>query len=69
MKQAIEYNLAGSARNDADDIIRFTLQGDGRRIDQALTTIREGTKKSSDIKITTTSAEIDPALSAFMIMD
>ena len=28
MKQAIEYNLAGSAKNDANDIVRFTLQGD-----------------------------------------
>ena len=27
MKQAIEYNLAGSARNDANQVVRFTLQG------------------------------------------
>jgi acylphosphatase len=44
MKQAIEYNLAGSARNDADEIVRFTLQGDKHRIDSALATIQEGPK-------------------------
>ena len=35
MKQAIEYNLAGSARNDANEIVHFTLQGDQQRIDSA----------------------------------
>ena len=69
MKQAIQYNLAGSARNDANQIVRFTLQGDKHRIDLALATIQEGTKRSSDIKITTTSAVIDPALNAFTIVD
>jgi acylphosphatase len=69
MKQAIEYNLAGSARNDANGIVRFTLQGDKHRIDSALETIEEGTKRSSDIKITTTSAAIDPALNGFTIAD
>ena len=69
MKQAIEYNLAGSARNDANEIVHFTLQGDKQRIDLALATIQEGTKRSSDIKITTTSAAIDPALNAFTIVD
>jgi acylphosphatase len=60
MKQAIEYNLAGSARNDANEIVHFTLQGDKKRVDSALATIQEGTKRSSDIKITTTSAVIAP---------
>ena len=69
MKQAIEYNLAGSAKNDANDIVRFTLQGDRKRIDSALATIQEGTKKSSDIKITTASAAIEPALDTFTIVD
>ena len=32
MKQAIEYNLAGVAKNDANDIVHFTLQGDADRI-------------------------------------
>ena len=69
MKQAIEYNLAGSARNDANEIVHFTLQGDKQRIDLALATIQDGTKRSSDIKITTTSAAVDPALNAFTIVD
>src|SRR3984957_5336361 len=69
MKQAIEYNLAGSARNDANQVVHFTLQGDKKRIDSALDTIQKGTKRSSDIKITTTPAAIDAALSAFTIVD
>lgn len=69
MKQAIEYNLAGSARNDANQIVRFTLQGDKQRIDSALATIQQGTKRSSDLKITTTPAAIDAALNTFTIVD
>ena len=41
MKQAIEYNLAGSARNDANQVVRFTLQGSKKRIDWAVATIHE----------------------------
>ena len=69
MKQAIEYNLAGSARNDANQIVHFTLQGNERRIDSALEKIKEGTKRSSDIKITTDPTTIDPALNGFTIVD
>ena len=69
MKQAIEYNLSGSARNDENEIVHFTLQGHKHRIDSALATIQEGTKRSSDIKITTTSSAIDPSLNAFTIVD
>ena len=43
MKQAIENNLAGSAINDANQIVHFTLQGDKKRIDAALAIIRQGT--------------------------
>lgn len=46
MKQAIEYNLAGWARNEDDQIVRFVLQGDKQKIDEALATLQEGTKKS-----------------------
>jgi acylphosphatase len=67
MKQAIEYNLAGSARNDPDDIVHFTLQGHRKRIDSALETIQKGTKKSSGIKIKTKSVTIDSALKTFTI--
>jgi acylphosphatase len=69
MKQAIEYNLAGSARNEANEIVDFTLQGDGDRLDQALASIREGTKKSSDIEVSTTETAVDPDLSTFTIVD
>jgi acylphosphatase len=69
MKQAIEYNLAGSAKNEDDEIVRFTFQGDPARIDAALATIRKGTKKSSDIKVTTAPASVDPALNTFTVDD
>ena len=44
MKQAIGYNLAGSAKNDANQVGRFTLQGDKKRINAALEIIQKGTK-------------------------
>ena len=69
MKQAIEYNLSGSARNEANEIVHFTLQGDGDRLDQALAAIREGTKKSSDIEVSATKTAVDPGLSTFTIVD
>ena len=69
MKQSIQYNLAGSARNDANEIVHFTLQGDKQRIHSALGTIKKGTKKSSDIKVTATPATIDTNLNAFTIVD
>jgi acylphosphatase len=67
MKQAIEYNLAGSAKNHDDEIVRFTLQGDKTRIDAAVATIRKGTKKSSNIKVSTAPTTVDPALSTFTV--
>ena len=69
MKQAIEYNLAGSAKNDSDQIVHFTLQGDPKRIGAALAVIREGTKKSSDINVATVAAAVDPGLSTFSVVD
>jgi acylphosphatase len=69
MKQAIEYNLAGLARNDVNEIVHFTLQGNKHRIDSALARIQDGTKKSSGIEITTNSVGIDPALNTFTIVD
>ena len=69
MKQAIKYDLAGSAKNDKDDIVRFTLQGDADRIATAIAAIREGTKKSSNIAVSTTDAAVDPALSTFTVID
>jgi acylphosphatase len=69
MKQAIQYNLAGSARNDANQIVHFTLQGDKKRIDSAIETIQGGTKRSSDIKVATTPTAVDPTLNTFTIVD
>ena len=69
MKQAIEYNLAGSARNEADEIVHFTLQGDSDRLDSALAAVRDGTKKSSDIEVSAANTAVDPGLSKFTIVD
>jgi acylphosphatase len=69
MKQAIEYNLAGSARNEANEIVHFTLQGDGDRLDPALAAIREGTRKSSDIEVSAAKTAVDPGLNTFTIVD
>jgi len=69
MKQAIQYNLAGSAKNDTNEIVRFTLQGDAGRIDKAVAAIREGTKKSSDIEVNTAPAAVDRTLSTFTVVD
>jgi acylphosphatase len=69
MKHAIEYNLAGSAKNDADGIVNFTLQGDADRLDAALVAIRAGTKKSSNIEVRATQTAVDGNLSTFTIID
>ena len=69
MKQAIEYNLAGSAKNGADGTVYFTLQGDSNRLDSALEAIRAGTKKSSNIEVSATQAAVDDDLSTFTIID
>jgi acylphosphatase len=67
MKQAIEYNLAGFAKNLPNDVVNFTLQGDPKRLTAAVSAIQEGTKRSSDIKVSTTQGTIDPALNTFTI--
>ena len=54
MKQAIQYNLAGNAENEQDEVVWFTLQGDAKRLNPAIAAIREGTKKSSNIEVATT---------------
>jgi acylphosphatase len=69
MKQAIEYNLAGSAKNEPNDVVVFTLQGDPDRLDKAVAAIDQGTKKSSNIKVATAPAALDPALNAFTVVD
>jgi acylphosphatase len=67
MKQAIEFNLAGFAKNDANMVVHFTLQGDQKRIDKALAAIDEGTKRSSNIKVTPAPTAVDPSLKGFSI--
>jgi acylphosphatase len=68
-KQAIEYNLAGSAENKDDDkSVRFILQGDKKRIAQAVTAIRGGTKKSSNVKVSLSPATVDPNLNTFTVI-
>jgi acylphosphatase len=67
MKQAIEYNLAGFAKNLPNDVVNFTLQGDAKRLTAAVSAIQDGTKRSSDIKVGTTQGTVDPALNAFTI--
>jgi acylphosphatase len=69
MKQAIVHNLAGSAVNEPDMVVRFTLQGEKERVDEAVTTIQQGTPRSSDIKITTSLTEVEPKLDTFTIVD
>jgi acylphosphatase len=68
MKQAIAYNLAGFARNDPNDVVSFTLQGDADRLGPAVAAVREGTKRSSNIEVDTIPAPVDPALTAFTVL-
>jgi acylphosphatase len=69
MKQAIEYNLAGVAKNEPHMIVRFTLQGDGKRIDKAIAAIDEGTKRSTGVSVSASPAAIEPDLKTFTIVD
>ena len=69
MKQAIEYNLAGFTKNLPNDVVSFVLQGDGKRLNDAVSAIREGTKKSSEIKVSTAEDKVDSSLNAFTIFD
>jgi acylphosphatase len=68
LKQAIEYNLAGSAKNNPDGTVQFSLQGDERRIDQAVMAIRKGTKKSSNVKVNASPTAVDPNLNKFTVI-
>ena len=68
LKQAIEYNLAGSAKNNPDGTVEFSLQGDENRIDQAVIVIRKGTKKSANVKVSISATAVDPTLNKFTVM-
>jgi acylphosphatase len=67
-KEAIMYNLAGSARNNPDGTVTVSLQGDKERIDQTLAAVRAGSKKSSQNNtISQVSAAWDPNLKTFTV--
>jgi acylphosphatase len=64
-KQAIQYNLAGSTENGEDKSVKVMLQGDKNRINQAVMAVRDGTKKSSNVKVSVSPATVDPDLNTF----
>jgi acylphosphatase len=68
IKQAIRYNLAGSAENEPNAIIKFTLQGDADRLDAAMARIREGTPRSANINVNSTQGTVVPQLDTFSIL-
>jgi acylphosphatase len=68
LKQAIKYNLAGSARNTSEGTVQFTLQGDENRIGQAVMAIRDGTRRSSNVNVSTSPAKVDPNLDKFTVI-
>ena len=65
MKRAIEYNLAGSAENRPNRIVRFTFHGETERVDAAIAAVRERTRTWD---FTTSTADIDTKLNAFTIL-
>ena len=69
MKKAIEYNLAGVAKNEPNMIVHLTLQGDGKRIDRALAAIEAGTKKSTGVSVAASPAAVESGLDRFTIID
>jgi acylphosphatase len=68
LKQAIEFNLAGSAKNNPDGTVQFILQGDQNRIDEAVDAVRNGTNKSSDVKVSVSPAVVDSSLNKFTVL-
>ena len=67
-KQAIQHNLAGSAKNDSDKSVRFILQGAKDQVDDALKAIRKGTKKSSDVSVSVSPAQVNSNLKTFTVV-
>ena len=67
-KQAITYNLAGSARNNADKTVEVALQGDKDGIDKVVAAMKAGSKKSSkNNTVAEASASVDPNLKTFTV--
>jgi acylphosphatase len=68
-KQAIMYNLAGSARNNPNGTVSVTLQGDKDGIAQVVAAMKAGSKRSSkDNAVTEVRAEADPNLKTFTVI-
>lgn len=67
-KQAIMFNLAGSARNNADGTVSVTLQGDKDGIAYVVDAMKAGSKKSSkNNKVDEPPATVDPSLKSFTV--
>ena len=47
------------------DTVRFVLQGEKDQVDDALKAIRKGTKKSSDVNVSVSPAQVDSNLKTF----
>jgi len=67
-KQAIQYNLAGTAQNLQNETVQFVLQGNSERIAEALAAVRKGSGKSSDVNVTTSPAVVDANLKTFRVI-
>jgi len=68
LRQAIAFNLVGYAKNLENQTVEFVLQGDQKRIDQAIKIIQQGTDKSSDVMVKTSKAKPDENLSTFTVI-
>lgn len=69
LKRAIEYNLAGIAKNNPDGTVQFSLQGSETRIEKVVEKISEGTGKSGpNVKVSPTAAAVVPNLNTFTVM-
>jgi acylphosphatase len=69
-KQAIVFNLAGSARNNPDETVSVTLQGDAEEIANVVAAMKAGSKKSSKNNVVAEApAEVDPNLKTFTVIN
>jgi acylphosphatase len=68
LKQAIEFNLAGTAKNNVNGSVEFVLQGDAKRIRDAVERIEKGTDKSKNVKVKTTPGTVAANLKTFKVI-
>ena len=69
-KEAIMYNLAGSARNNTDETVSVTLQGDRNGIDQVVAAMKAGSKKSSkNNTVAVVPTQPEPNLKTFTVFN